>query len=70
MQSVSASKGVFTELEQKFNNLCGNVKDQNRQGYLEKKFKNGAGEIRFSDLRLYYKDSHQDMVLAQYRNKD
>ena len=41
----------FTELEQ--TNLYGNTKDRIAKAILRKK--NGAGGIRVSDFRLYYK---------------
>ena len=44
----------FTDLEQKFLNLHGNSKDPQIAKIILRK-KNGAGQIIFSDLRLYYK---------------
>ena len=45
---------LFTELEQKFHNSCGNTKDpQMPKSVLRKK--NGTGGINLPDFRLYYK---------------
>ena len=45
---------LFTELEQKFHNSCGNTKDpQMPKSVLRKK--NGPGGVKLPDFRLYYK---------------
>ena len=56
---IKSPMALFTELEQqqKIHNLYGSTKAQIAKANLRKK--SGAGGIRFSNFRLYYKVSKQ-----------
>ena len=68
--SIKLPMAFFTELEQKVLKICMETqKTLNSQSNLDKE-KNGAGEIRFPDFRLYYKATVIKRVWYWHKNRN